>query len=322
MLKTCRLLMLIPTLTLTATLLLARTTYAANLSFGCDLALSGPPQAIPKTTGPRIATFEGHTFNLSKEEEVKTDADIIIVDDPIPHDVWSAVEAGYLEAPYEVGWIQHLLPFELFLDRLEKSQRSQLLENVTSSQELVRSEIGPLTAKDLGAWFIDPHWAEANGKNLKNYHKIFFYQDETGELLGGAILHQGNLSFNVLFETYSAEGQELNLAYRAFAEIMNYGSSHSAKTLTYAPEPNFFVSDVPVKKTIDKFQMGMQPFFPSKAKSRLVKILNPDAFDRDYLIFALKIRVFAETHYFTDHPQDLPWDNKYGFHVYDLREEN
>lgn len=227
--------------------------------------------------------------------------------------------------------------FTKFLSELGEDERAALLEKLNRSQEHVRSAVGPLTREDFNEWYkiyakqlssrqrtnrdIKSDWAKAQGDNLNQYLKIFFYETD-GSLLGGAILKPNQGHLDVPFEAYSADAEGLNLELWAFSEIMDYGSDHKFFSLTYGIDSNLFGQQPSLKRITEKSSLGM---FPHRLFDlRLVKVINPDVLNRDFLLFAIDNGNFV-AHHFTDSPKKDTWPVRLypGFSLtsHDLRKE-
>lgn len=319
--RTCRLLTLIPTLFLTAVYLFAHLAHAGEFSFGCDLMLKHPIKT--PSYGLQIAAFESGTLDIGNsqiEAELRhAGKDLISIENPSAAEIAAGQAAGYLLAPHEVSWTGNISTILHFLRISKSEQRAIYEEKLWPSADRVRVDIGPLTVSDFRKWHniylkevVEPQrsrrklkasWAKKQGDGLGKYQRLFLYDERTGKLLGGAILNVSDEHYlRAEYEAYKAEAKDLNLEVRAFSNMLDYGFSHGFKTIIYGLDSNLYGHYLPVSNLESKSLLGLNVF--RLMKYHLVKILNRNILNRDYLILAIEGDNFV-AHHFTDKPRDL-----------------
>lgn len=295
---------------------------AADFSFGCDLKLAAPspewshPLIQTNFIGGRIATFESGTFDPNEEVALKkARADIIFVDNPTENEIEMGRDNGYYLAPVNVLWTRPIVSFENFLELKKSDERSRFKSKLKRSEN-VRTEIGPITLEDFNHWYsvyeeevvarergrrvIEPTWAAEKGTKLKRYRKMFFYDKDSGEFLGGMILRKQDKTktLQAPYAAYKSRARDLNLGVRAFAEAMNYGAKRGYSVLSYGSDTNLYGHHLPISLMEYKSSLGLAPTTAS-SKERLVKVLNPDFLNRDYFLFVFEERRMAGHHFRT-----------------------
>lgn len=323
-------------LVLTSSPASAQTEPSLELSFGCDLALTSPVANLPKV---RVVSLNKNTFDPLNNATVPPGADMIFVDAPNHLNVNYGRGAGYLFIPTEVQWMRFIQPFEQALSQMNEGDRNRLASQVEISRDLVRSEIGPLTTAEFRKWYkiydqnrisqnlgprrINSNWAKNLGSTLNKYQRLFFYEKETGELLGGLIFTYA-YDLRVLHEAFKGKVQPLKLETRAFAEIMNYGAQDKSRFLYYPSDWNIFGHFSTMSSLELKTSLGLLPV--GVPERRLVKVLNTDSLNRDFVIFAYRPKTFywepdsLSAHHFTDKPRNLAIPGGVDLEVHDLRQ--
>lgn len=293
--------------------------HSTELSFGCDLALVNPPANMPKPL--RIASLGRETFDL-RDDIASKKADLIFIDHPSWQNFEVGRAEGYFLAPLEISWTRPIDPNEDFLDTLQSEYREKYTKQVALSQDLVRIEMAPLTREAFHKWFriydrdrlsqergprlVSPGWAKELHDNLMNYRSLFFYDKLSGDLLGGVIFSSSQENLWAHFEAYKAEAKPLKLEVRAFVELMKYGKANGLQTLFHGPDANFFGRYTPMSTIEFKTSLGMQPAnLAWNRLERLVKIVNTDILNRDFVIFERDQRNRLIAHHFTDRPRNL-----------------
>lgn len=287
---------------------------AADLSFGCDLELSASESKRP--TDVRIAKLNKLTFDPNAP--IDATADVIFVDQPLHKSLYDSLDSGYFLAPTEVAWLRPIISFENLMATLPPKVRAGFEEQLAISEGLVRAELKPLSKKDFRKWFqiydrdrvsqkrgprrIHPGWSKSIGPALENYQRLFFYDNRTGDLLGGVIFTVNGHVLNVPYEAYKAEAKALKLEIRSFAEVINFGDANRLSTLNYLPDANLFGKFTSMSSLEFKASLGLGPV--SYQDRRLVKILNTNILNQDFLIFTKESDKLVG-HHFTNRPRDL-----------------
>lgn len=318
--------------------LLSGIAHAADFSFGCDLALLNPPIKTP-SYGVQIASFGRGTFdigNLQTETQLRdAGIDVISIDDPSDAEVHAGRSVGYLHAAYEITWAGYVNNIIQHLRIMKTEERATFEERLRRSQNRIQVVTGPLTLGDFRQWHkiyrkevierkrshheIDKNWAQNLGDLLHQYHKLFLYDENTGKLLGGAILHaEGRYDLHAIFEAYKSEAQDLDLEARAFSEMLTYAAANNFANIFYGRDLNFYGRYLPLSTLGDKTFLGLHT--RNLPGTQLLKVLNPNILKRDFLIFALEDAKLAP-HHFTDRPRDLKLDRLPTMYltVHDLR---
>lgn len=292
---------------------------APELSFSCDLALATPKEE--SATKLRIANFDNRTFKLRQGAAVERagSADLLSVDYPTHESNIAIEKAGYLLTPMDIIWTREIVPFEEFLDQLKSKDRIQFEKQLASSEDTVRAESGPLTKTDFRNWYkiydndrISKERGPSRikrrnnlilGSHLNDFQRLFFYDKQSGDLLGGVIFRRDGFQLRAPFEAYKETARPLKLEYRAFAEIMNYGAANDLLMLYYGPSWNIFGQYSRMTELEFNASLGMLPSWIQE-NHRFVKVLNTDILNRDYVIFAWNSGDLV-AHHFTDRPRDL-----------------
>lgn len=226
---------------------------------------------------------------------------------------------------------------ETFLNELLPTERGHIENQLAISQNLVRAEAQSLTLEDFRKWHkiyrkshaakgqkslpIKSDWAKKLGSRLKYYDRLFLYDKKSGDLLGGIILEGHHDRIVALHEAYSSEAQPLKPEVRAFAEVMEYGAKCRYPTLEYVQD-SLVGQFSPTSSVAFKASLKMHPY--PNGDRRLVKILNPNILNRDFLIFAFNFESLV-AHHFTDRPDAVqfrrfPFFPLVTVQVHDLRD--
>lgn len=243
---------------------------------------------------------------------------MIFVDQPSYFNMRVGRDAGYILAPKEIIWVYPLAQAKTFLASLNSTDRAQYERQLALSQNVVRTELKPLTLEDFREWYkifdkdrisrglgprrIKSDWAKKLGSSLAHYKRLFFYDSRTGNLLGGAIMYKTSHMW-VQFEAFKAEAHVLRLEARALDELMKFAEESGLTTIYYGPEPNMFGYHSPMSSFEFKASVGMRANWGENGQY-LVKVLNPDVLNRDFVIFE-RHEQELNLHHFTDRPRDL-----------------
>jgi hypothetical protein len=295
--------------------------WAQKLTPECEAKLQSVIQV--NFVGAKIATFKAGEYRTKMEPRLRElGVDLIYIEDPGPRDLERRTQAdGFYLAPNQVIWTRPLMSAQDYMASLNSEQRRRMKGKLKTSQERVRSELGPLTEADFAEWYalydsevvgrergrrvIESTWAAEKGSELQRYQRLFFRDNESGELLGGVILkvEQKTGQLQAPYGAYKHEARDFNLSIRAFAESMDIGTARGLKRLSYGMDTNLYGHHLSIGLMEYKSSLGFTPA-PSRHR-RFIKVLNPDKLNRDYFTFVYGQTGQLEGHHFADTPRGL-----------------
>lgn len=254
--------------------------------------------------GIRVARFKPYEYHVSYEQHLRDlGVDLIVIEEPSELDIEMLEDQpDYFYKPQKVKWQRMVRSLEEELKFLPSKKRSRLQSKLQRSCD-VPVELGPLTAKDFAEFYdlyetevigkergrrvIDANWANSKSDvELKKYHKLFFRDPSSGQLIGAAIvkLDARNGKATIAYAAYCGEYRNRELSVRTFVEAMSLAKKLGYSTLSYGQDSNFYGHHLTPGLMQYKASLGFK-VIPGK-ESEILKILNPQKLQDQVVFFS------------------------------------
>jgi hypothetical protein len=299
-----------------------------------DLQLKGgrllaDPHVTIDEHGLRIADFTAEEYNREWEADLRAQGVALVrVGGDLNHQKTVLTEQdGYFLAPSHIVWRMATESLEEYLGHLSSKQRSRVKARLQKSAgtDLV---LEPVTAENFEKWYLI-YEREVVGKEhgrrtlaaswitdavKRNEFSLLQYHSRDGDsLLGGAVLRRmpGLSQFNIAYAAYDHAAVGKELSFRTFVEALTLAKHEGFQTLSYGKDRNLYGHYYTIGLMEYKSMLGFSPQLSGDVK--IIKVLNPDALGRDFLIFSGENTAALTTRHFTDRPRPINAPTKLAF---------